>query len=175
MSHAATRRRSALDAMLAGIARAAGAPLPERPRAVAGAIAAHVAEPSLLAGLDCPSCPDRYVRHLLHADPRGQYAVVALVWRPGQMSPVHAHRTWCAFGVHRGILTEGFYAPDGPGGLPCLTGAQLRAPGDCCHGAADPRLVHRLANLSCGEAVSIHAYGVAYDRFGAELNLVFAD
>ena len=69
----------------------------------------------------------------------------------------------------------GLYAPDDSGGLPRHpTGAHLRMPGECRHGAGDPRLIHRLANLSCGEAVSIHACGVPYDRFGAALNLVFA-
>lgn len=166
---------SAVQAMLADIALAAQAPLAERPRAVAGALARHLADPALLAGRDCPCAPESYTRYLLHADPAGAYAVVALVWRPGQMSPVHAHRAWCAFGVHRGALTEGFYDPGADDGLPRPSGAVLRRSGEVCHGPADPHLIHRLANLSCREAVSIHVYGVAYDRFGSALNEVYAD
>lgn len=113
------RTRTPLETMLAGVAAASRRKLEERPAAVAEALAAFAAEPTLLAGHDCPCSPDRYVRHLLHSDPAGGYAVVALVWRPGQMSPVHAHKAWCAFAVHEGVLTETYYAlPDLDGDLP---------------------------------------------------------
>ncbi|MFC7551922.1 hypothetical protein ACFQU7_05950 [Pseudoroseomonas wenyumeiae] len=95
--------------MLADIHRAAVSDMAGRPERVAAAIQAHLHDPDLLAGISCPSCPNSYIRHLLHADPGGSYAVVALIWRPGQMSPVHAHRTWCALGVYRGVLSEAFY------------------------------------------------------------------
>jgi predicted metal-dependent enzyme (double-stranded beta helix superfamily) len=166
------RPRTALETMLAEIALAARKPLAERHGAVAAAIGHFVARPDLLDGRDCPCCPDRYVRHLLHDDPASGYAVVALVWRPGQMSPVHAHRTWCALGVHAGVLTESHYAPGDP---PQPTAARLLAPGATGHGPADPTLIHRLANLSCRTAISVHCYGVGLDRFGGGVNEVFAD
>jgi predicted metal-dependent enzyme (double-stranded beta helix superfamily) len=145
------RPRTALDTMLSDIARAARLDPARRDSAVAQAIAASVTRPELLDGVECPCCPDRYVRHLLHSDAEGGYAVVALVWRPGQMSPVHAHRTWCAFGIHQGVLTETFYTPGDP---PMPAEARLLAPGGTGHGPADPRLIHRLANLSCRTARS---------------------
>jgi predicted metal-dependent enzyme (double-stranded beta helix superfamily) len=165
------RPRTALETMLAEIAAAARRPLPERDRAVAGAIGAFAGRPGLLDGRDFPCCPDRYVRHLLHSDPAAGYAVVALVWRPGQMSPVHAHRTWCAFGVHAGVLTESHYSPGDP---PVPSAAKLLAPGATGHAPADPRLIHRLANLGCGTAISVHCYGVGYDRFGDGVNHVLS-
>ncbi len=165
------RPRSALETMLAEIAQAARGPLDQRARAVADAIAARAARPDLLEGRDCSCCPDRYVRHLLQSDEAGGYAVVALVWRPGQMSPVHAHRTWCAFGIHQGVLTETYYEPGEP---PMPTTSRLMAPGATAHGPADPRLIHRLANLSCRTAISIHCYGVGFDRFGDSVNEVLA-
>ncbi len=169
------RLRSPLETMLAGIAAAARQAPEERPAAVGAAIQALAAEPTLLAGIDCPCSPDRYVRHLLHADPEGRYAVVALVWRPGQMSPVHGHRTWCAFATHQGVLTETLYAPaEAAGDLPLPQASRLLRPGEGGHGPADPRLIHRIANLSCRTAVSIHCYGVGYDRFGADVNEVLA-
>jgi predicted metal-dependent enzyme (double-stranded beta helix superfamily) len=164
------RPRPALAAMLSDIGRAALLEPARRDRAVAQAIAATVSRPELLDGVDCPCCPDRYVRHLLHSDPEGGYAVVALVWRPGQMSPVHAHKTWCAFGVHQGVLTETYYAPGEP---PVPSETRLLAPGGTGNGPADPSLIHRLANLSCRAAISIHCYGVGFDRFGADVNEVF--
>ncbi len=165
------RTRPPMDTMLAGVAAAARRPLDERPEAVAAAIAAFAADPTLLAEHDCPCSPDRYVRHLLATDPDGGYAVVALVWRPGQMSPVHAHKAWCALAVHQGVLTETYYEPGDPP-QPC--GTKLLRPGESNHGAADPRLIHRLANLSCRTAVSIHCYGVGFDRFGSDVNEVLA-
>ena len=165
------RPRTALETMLAGIAAAARGPAEARPAAVAAAIGAAVGRPDLLAGLDCPCAPDRYVRHLLHADPEGCYAVVALVWRPGQMSPVHAHRTWCAFGVQSGVLTETGYTPGDP---PVPAATRLLAPGAVAHGPADPRLIHRLANLACRTATSIHCYGTAFERFGSDVNEVLS-
>lgn len=174
MNHFSHATGTSLDHMLADIADAARAPLPRRHEAVADAMAPHLPDPQLLAGQDCPCCPDRYVRHLLHSDPAGEYAVVALVWRPGQMSPVHAHQTWCAFGIHQGILTEHHYdMPAADGELPAPRASFLRRPGEACCGAADPRLIHRLANLSCRTAVSIHVYGVGYDRFGDQVNQVW--
>ncbi|MGG5886045.1 cysteine dioxygenase [Falsiroseomonas sp. HC035] len=167
------RARPKLETMLAGIDAAVRQPDAMRPRAVAEAIQAFAADPGLLAGLDCPCCPDRYVRHLLRAG--DGYAVVALVWRPGQMSPVHGHRTWCALGVHQGVLTETYYAPaEGEGDLPQPHATQLLRPGEGSHGPADPTLIHRLANLSCRTAISIHCYGVGFDRFGQDVNEVHA-
>jgi predicted metal-dependent enzyme (double-stranded beta helix superfamily) len=164
------RPRNAMQTMLAEVATAARA-ASEREQAVAAALAATAARPDLLDGWECPCSPERYVRHLLHSDPEGGYAVVALVWRPGQMSPVHAHKTWCAFAVHQGVLTETYYEPGEPP-VPCAT--KLLAPGGSSHGPADPRLIHRLANLSCRTAISIHCYGVGFDRFGSDVNLVLA-
>ena len=165
------RTLSPLETMLAGIAQAARGPASLRPGAVAEAIGAGAGREDLLAGKDCPCCPERYIRHLLHSDAEAGYAVVALVWRPGQMSPVHAHRTWCALAVHQGVLTETYYAPGDP---PIPQATKLLRPGEGSHGEADPALIHRLANLSCRTAISIHCYGVAFERFGADVNEVLA-
>jgi predicted metal-dependent enzyme (double-stranded beta helix superfamily) len=169
-----TKPRTNLDIMLAQVTQAARSPLESRSAAVAEALADFVQDPQLLAGVACPCCPDRYIRHLLHADPQGGFAVVALVWRPGQMSPIHAHHTWCALGVHRGTLTESFYQRGEEGQDPATTATCLRRAGDVSHGPADPDLIHRLANLGGTNALSIHVYGVPYEQFGSDVNLVYA-
>lgn len=160
-----------LTTMLAAIEQAAQAPLGERHAAVADAIAAHVADPELLAGLDLPVNPERYARYELHSDPAGRYAVVALVWGPGQMSPVHAHNAWCAFGINRGVMTEMYYRSEDGETLPTAT--MLRVVGDTNCGPADVSLIHRLANLSNAPVVSIHCYGVAFEKMSTELNHIF--
>lgn len=161
-----------LEAMLADIALAANAPVARRHRAVAAAIAPFLGNRDLLAGRDCPHNPQRYCRHLLHNNQSAGYAVIAIVWTPGQMSPVHAHRTWCAFGVHRGWLAETYFTRDGGAVLP--NACTSRAPGTTGHAAADPDAIHRLANLGTEDAISIHVYGVAFDDLGTGVNEVYA-
>ena len=165
--------RSSLDAMVAAIGAVLRAPPAEPSAAVAGILGAHAADPLLLLGRDCPCRAEGYVRHLLHEDAAQGWAVAALVWRPGQMSPIHAHKAWCAVGFHRGLLTETFYAPGEDPDRPVQVGAVLRRPGDTSHGPARADAIHRLANLGTETAVSIHAYGLPYARFCSDLNRVF--
>lgn len=161
-----------LAALVDAIGRAVrDTPEDRRAGAVAAAIGAHVADPALLDGIATPCCAERYLRHLLHEDAEAGWAVAALVWRPGQMSPVHAHRAWCAVGVHRGVLVESYHAP-GEGLAP--SSVQLRRPGDTSGGPADPALIHRLANLGGETAISIHAYGLPFARFCTSLNTIHA-
>lgn len=155
----------ALRRLLAAVAQAVRADAPRRPAEVAAALAAHAADPDLLERLNCPCHPDRYVRHLLGEGP--EHAVAALVWRPGQASPIHAHRAWCALAVHRGVLTEQTY---GPGAPPCALGTRRLLPGATSHGPADPDLIHRIANADTEVAVTIHAYGVPFRDFCSRLN-----
>jgi len=166
--------RGSLDALVAAITAALRAAPAAPSAAVAEALGAHAADPLLLLGRDCPCRAETYIRHLLHEDAEQGWAVAALVWRPGQMSPIHAHQAWCAVGVHRGVLTETFYAPARHGASPTPTGTMMRRPGDTSHGPAHPDAIHRLANLGPETAISIHAYGLPYGRFCTDLNRVFA-
>jgi predicted metal-dependent enzyme (double-stranded beta helix superfamily) len=164
--------RTALARMLEDIAEAAKHPIAGRDRVMAEALAPHLGEPALLeASCRAPgqSC---YARHLLHQNDAAGYAVVSIVWLPGQMSPVHGHRTWCAFGAQSGVLTETFFRPDGE--TACPVGCVLRRPGDVSHAPADPCAIHRLANLGTEKAISIHVYGVRFDEFGGGVNHVWA-
>ena len=49
---------------------------------------------------------DTYTRHIAYADPHGAFTVAYLIWRPGQFSPVHGHKTWCTYQVLQGELAE---------------------------------------------------------------------
>ncbi len=165
--------RSSLDAMVAAITAALHAAPAEPSAAVAEALGAHAADPLLLLGRDCPCRAETYIRHLLHEDAEQGWAVAALIWRPGQMSPIHAHKAWCAVGVHRGVLTETFYTLHPHDEAPRPTATAQRRPGDTSHGPAQPDAIHRLANLGTETAISIHAYGLPYSRFCTDLNRVF--
>ena len=50
--------------------------------------------------------PDGHRSHLLYSEPGGTFSIVALVWRPGQVTPIHDHVTWCVFGVVQGEERE---------------------------------------------------------------------
>jgi len=166
--------RSRLDALIASVEAALAATDGDPSAAVAAAMAPHVADPLLLLGRDCPCRADSYVRHLLHEDAGGGWAIAALVWRPGQMSPVHGHHVWCSVGVHRGILAETFFAPGPDGAAPTPCGTALRRPGEITFGPPCADAIHRLANCGTETAISIHAYGLPYARFCTDLNRVYA-
>ncbi len=60
------------------------------------------------------SNPDHYTRNAIHiADDEG-LSLYALVWLPGQWTPIHDHGSWGVVGVVQGILEERSYmAVDG--------------------------------------------------------------
>jgi predicted metal-dependent enzyme (double-stranded beta helix superfamily) len=115
---------------------------------------------------------ERYARHLLHADPAGRYALVALVWEPGQHSPVHAHHTWCGYGVFEGRLRNESYAYRDDVAQALWVDAVDCSPGAACFTQAGLQGIHRLGNASATRAVSIHVYGVEAARVGCDVNRI---
>jgi predicted metal-dependent enzyme (double-stranded beta helix superfamily) len=160
-----------LSLMLADIDRAVHATAQPDPERVATALMPYLNDPDLLRGVVCSCDPARYTRHLLGEG--DGYCVLAIAWRPGQMSPVHAHKAWCGLGVHRGWLVESFF--DAASGTARPVGCRPRGIGDVSHAAADGNAIHRIANVGVADALSIHVYGASYDRLGADVNLVLAD
>lgn len=48
---------------------------------------------------------DSYARRLLHLHPEGRYSLLAMVWGPGQGTPLHDHAgMWCVEGVYQGEI-----------------------------------------------------------------------
>lgn len=104
--------------------------------------------------------PDRYTRHIAYADPHGAFTIAYLIWRPGQFSPVHGHKTWCTYQVLQGELTETHYRWDPNAGAAVTCGEVRRRPGDIVTATPGLRQIHRLGNAGPGIAVSLHLYGV---------------
>ena len=77
-----------------------------RPAAVALALQRHIRRRRLLTPAQRRSSADHYRTNVVHVHPAGLYSVVALVWRPGQRTPIHSHRSWCAVAVHEGREVE---------------------------------------------------------------------
>ncbi|HTJ92177.1 MAG TPA: cysteine dioxygenase family protein [Pararobbsia sp.] len=113
---------------------------------------------------------ERYTRHLLASDAAGRFAAAALIWRPGQMTPVHGHHTWCGYRVVRGVLTEEVFEWDETETRAISRGSRERAAGAASFVGAGVRGIHRLANLSDEIAVSLHVYGVHADAIATRVN-----
>lgn len=117
--------------------------------------------------------PQTYCRHLLAADPLGRYTIVALVWRPGQCSPVHAHRTWCGYTVLEGTLTETLYDRDTAADHAIEARRQGRDAGAVSFVRGGPHGIHRLGHdcASAGApAISLHVYGVPGEQIATHVN-----
>jgi 3-mercaptopropionate dioxygenase len=50
--------------------------------------------------------PAHYARNAIHIDPSGDLSLFALVWLPGQWTPVHDHGSWGVVGIVEGVLEE---------------------------------------------------------------------
>jgi predicted metal-dependent enzyme (double-stranded beta helix superfamily) len=139
-------------------------------RTIRVALAEAASQPSLLTPAQREGAPDRYRRHLLAADPRGRYAIAALVWLPRQTSPVHAHHTWCGYAVLDGTLSETIFRWNDTRHDASETRTQCRETGAISFVRAGRDGIHRLGNRSDRAAVSLHIYGVPGAQIGTHVN-----
>ncbi len=121
--------------------------------------------------------PHRYRQHILHVDPAGRFSVVALVWLPGQATPIHDHIAWCVTGVHAGCEVEQRYEPLSPSGnRPRMlrpTVVALNAPGTVSSLPPLGRDIHRVRCAGDERAISLHIYGADITRLGTSINVVY--
>lgn len=118
-----------------------------------------------LATAECDYC-----QHILHVEPDGSFSVVALVWLPGQFTPVHDHVSWCVVGVHKGEEHETVYEKSGSNGDTHLrvTGKHVNPPGSVAV-CIPPGDIHRVANDGNSLAVSLHIYGADIGVLGSSI------
>lgn len=118
--------------------------------------------------------PERYRQHVLHAEPGGGFSIVALVWLPGQCTPVHDHVSWCVTGVHQGEEHERRYRllpadpAEGTGARLVATEDVVNPRGAVC-GFAPPGDIHRVWNGGARKAISLHVYGADISRLGSSV------
>jgi predicted metal-dependent enzyme (double-stranded beta helix superfamily) len=161
----------ALAALVADIGMACDGPREAMMgRRIASALREAAADPNLLQPKCRVGSSEKYVRHIIASDPKGRFTVLALVWGPGQFSPPHAHRTWCAYAVAENTLTETLYRFDSRNGMAEPTAIKPRAPGYACFSEAGLDQIHRLGNAGEVPAISIHVYGVEPERIGTDVN-----
>jgi predicted metal-dependent enzyme (double-stranded beta helix superfamily) len=130
---------------------------------VAEQLRLHLPSPDVLTAEQRLGSPDGYRSHTLHVEPDGSFSIIALVWRPGQVTRIHDHVTWCVFGVIQGVEHEELFDADLR-----LVGRSDNHVGEVS-GFAPPGDIHRVHNTSDGTAISIHIYGTDVTRIGSSV------
>ncbi len=138
-------------------------------------LAPALADPTLLEARHCEPAEDRYRQHLVHVHPRGRYSIVALVWKPGQATPIHDHRCWCVVGVWRGLEREMTYDLHGDAGSEYLVlrGSTATVRGDVSVLVPPDEDIHRVENGGESLAISVHIYGADISVLGSSINREF--
>ena len=157
------RPTSPLSPLVAGIRAAveSHAGWAETAQLVADQLRQHLPTTDVLTAAQRLGSPDDYCAHNLHIEPDGSFSIVALVWRPGQITRIHDHITWCVFGVIQGIEHEELFDADLN-----LLGRYANQVGDVS-GFAPPGDIHRVHNTGDETAISIHVYGTDVTRVGS--------
>jgi 3-mercaptopropionate dioxygenase len=127
---------------------------------------------SLLHADQMRADPAHYCRNAIHICPTGNISLFALVWLPGQWTPVHDHGSWGVVGVLQGHLEERAYMPR-DGEIKANTGIVLRRggvvlldPGSVSTFVPNPDHIHMTGVPEDGETcVSLHLYGRNMDSF----------
>ena len=134
-----------------------------------------LAHPEAIVDEHRVSSSDDYLQHVVHVHPEGRYSLVALVWQPGQETPIHDHRCWCVVGVMEGEEEERRYRlveHDGESAL-VLTGTQRHPRGSVSSLVPPEENIHRVSNSSGERTLSLHVYGDDIARCGSSINHVF--
>ncbi len=133
----------------------------ETAQLVADQLRLHLPTPEVLSAGQRLGSPDDYRGHTLYVEPDGSFSIVALVWRPGQLTRIHDHVTWCVFGVIQGVEHEDLFDADLN-----VIGSSDNHVGDV-EGFAPPGDIHRVHNTADTTAISIHIYGTDVTRLGS--------
>ena len=108
-------------------------------------------------------CPDSYARRLIHRSIEPAYTALAMVWGPGQGTPVHDHSgLWCVEGVVEGRIDVTQYDLVERQGERCRFDQQeTMSAGVGSSGRLIPPFdYHTIANANDdGSAITIHVYG----------------
>jgi predicted metal-dependent enzyme (double-stranded beta helix superfamily) len=135
---------------------------------VARELEEHLPSADLLTPEQRAGHADGFRSYPLHTEPDGSFSVVALVWRPGQVTEIHDHVTWCVFGVIQGSEHEELFALDDQRECLVEAGSKTNETGDVS-GFAPPGDIHRVRNVGDDTAISIHVYGTDVSRIGSSV------
>jgi len=165
MTATQTYEMSQIDMLAAGVRRAVAKPASraETAQLVAAQLRRNLPTPEILTPEQRAGSDDGYRSYPLHVEPGGAFSIIGLVWRPGQITRIHDHLTWCVFGVIQGIEHEDLFDADLN-----LIGQSDNHTGDVS-GFAPPGDIHRVHNISDETAISIHVYGTDVTATGSSV------
>ena len=152
--------------------------LADRPHEIGALLAELLAEDGWLAPEHREPYADRYRQHLLHVSPDRNLSIVALVWLPGQTTPIHDHVSWCIVGVYEGRERETRYRAVESGGRRYLeaVGTIDALPGHVEVIEPDsPEDIHAVTAVGDTPTISIHVYGADIERRGTSVHRRFDD
>jgi predicted metal-dependent enzyme (double-stranded beta helix superfamily) len=139
---------------------------------VAEALGRHLPGPEMLSPHERAGDPAGYRTQLVHAEPDGSFSIVALVWLPGQVTPIHDHVTWCVSGVLQGAEYEELFTVRDNGAALAEVGTNTSGAGDVT-GFAPPGDIHRVRNRGEDVAISLHVYGADISRLGSSVRRIY--
>jgi 3-mercaptopropionate dioxygenase len=147
------------------------------PHAIGARLAELLAQDDWLAPEHREPDPDHYRQHLLHVSPERDLSIVALVWLPGQRTPIHDHVSWCIVGVYEGRERETRYRAVEAGGERWLeeTGSVDAQPGHVEVIVPTIEDIHAVTAVGDGPTISIHVYGADIERLGSSIYRRFDD
>lgn len=145
------------------------APDAEIPSGIAALLPLFLATPNLLTPEQRAVPSNEYVRHNFFICPSEAFSVLAVVWPAGIVSPIHDHKTWCAFGVYEGVIRETRYTQSGA----VEVSASDLLVGDVAHLPVDVPDIHCMYNPTDEPAISIHVYGGDADQLGPNVKNIY--
>jgi predicted metal-dependent enzyme (double-stranded beta helix superfamily) len=151
--------------------------LVDDPHAIGTRLRALLAHDCWLAPEHRVGSAEHYTQHLLHVSPCRRLSIVALVWLPGQRTPIHDHVSWCVVGVYEGRERETRYRSVEVDGVRCLrpVGSVDARPGHVEVIVPSVEDIHAVTAVGDGPTISIHVYGADIERLGSSIYRRFDD
>ncbi|ALS21776.1 MULTISPECIES: cysteine dioxygenase family protein [Paenibacillus] len=109
--------------------------------------------------------PHKYAQYLLYKPEDEAFSVIAFVWGPGQVAPVHDHLVWGLVGIYKGAVEEKRYrrVDHGEAAPRRYTleevGTVHATKGDISFVYPPDYDIHGVSNPHSEVAVTIHVYG----------------
>ena len=119
-----------------------------------------------------------YKRHTFFLCPNDKFTILGVVWPPGVSSPIHSHKTWCAFGVYEGQILETRYELQNKKSnsdlLTVIHQKHLKL-GCVSHLPVQGPDIHCMHNPMAKPAVTIHIYGGNSNKVGPNVSNVYSN
>ena len=147
-------------------------------QAVQRRLTALLASADVLEPADRIPWADHYRPHLLTVAPSRRFSLLALIWAPGQVTPIHDHICWCVVGVLEGLEREQRFSlrenSDGQRWLASTTDVMVM-PGEVSRLTPPEENIHQVRNAGDTIAISLHVYGADISVCGSSVNQCFDD